>query len=86
MFRRADKDVISQAELRKGAEFTAGSSSAMRLIGELYMLALERRLAGGAVIEPGPLSVDSRAGIICRRKDAITETRVAAVKLHCHSI
>ena len=86
MFRRADKDVISQAELRKGAEFTTESSSATRLVGELYMLALERRLADGAVIEPGPLSFDSRVGVVRRKKDAGTETRVEAAKLHWHSI
>jgi len=86
MFRRVDKDVISQAELRTGAEFTTGTSSATRLVGELYMLALERRLADGAVIEPGPLSFDSRVGVVCRKKDAGTETRVEVAKLHWHSI
>jgi hypothetical protein len=29
MFRKADKDVISQAELRKGAEWMTGTSSAV---------------------------------------------------------
>jgi hypothetical protein len=68
MFRKVDKNIISQAELRKGAEITTGTSSATRLVSELYMLALESRLTGGAVIEPGPLNFDSRVGVVCRKK------------------
>ena len=82
---KADKDVISQAELRKGAEWMTGNSSAVRLVRELYMCALERRLADGALIEPGPLGFDSRVGVVCKRKDAGTETRVDAARLHWHS-
>jgi hypothetical protein len=70
MFRRIEEDVISQAELRKGAALTTGTSAAIRLIHELYTQALERRLADGARIEPGPLSFDGRVGVICRKKDA----------------
>jgi hypothetical protein len=40
MSRRTAEDVISQAELRKGAEFTIGTSAAIRLVRELYMLQL----------------------------------------------
>ena len=85
MFRKADKDVISQAELRKGAEWMTRTSSAVLLVRELYMCALGRRLADGALIEPGPLGFDSRVGVVCRRKDAGTETGVNAAQLHWHS-
>ena len=63
-----------------------GISPAIRLVGELYMHALERRLANGALIEPGPLSFDSLVGVICRKKDAGTETKVEAARLRCYSI
>jgi len=86
MFRKADKDVISQAELRKGAEWMTGTSSAVLLVRELYLWALERRLADGALIEPGPFSFDSLVGVICRKKDAGTETKVEAARLRCYSI
>ncbi len=86
MFRRADKDVISQAELRKGEEFTTGTSPAIGLVRELYMHALERRLADGALIEPGPLSFDNHSGVVCRKKDAATETRMEAAGLRRHSM
>jgi hypothetical protein len=46
------------------------------------MQALERRLADDALIEPGPLSFDSRVGVICRKKEAGTETRVETAWLH----
>ena len=85
MFRRTAEDVISQAELRKGAEFTTGTSAAIRLVRELYMLALERRLEDGALIEPGPLSFVSRVGVVCRKKDASTEANVGAAKFQWHS-
>jgi hypothetical protein len=85
MDRMIEEDVISQAELRKGATFTTGTSAAIRLVRELYMQALARRLTDGALIEPGPLSFDRRVGVVCRKKDADTETRVGAVKLRWHS-
>jgi hypothetical protein len=85
MDRRIEEDVISQAELRKGAAFTTGTSAAIRLVRELYMMALVRRLADGALIEPGPLGFDSHAGVVCRKKDADTETRVRAVTFHRRS-
>ena len=81
MYRRFEGDVISQAELRKGAAFTTGTSAAIRLVCELYMQALARRLADGALIEPGPLSFDGCVGVVCRKKDAGTETRVRALEL-----
>jgi hypothetical protein len=85
MSRKIGEGVISQAELRKGATLTTGTSAAIRLICELYTQALERRLADGAVIEPGPLSYDSRVGVVGRKKGAGTETRVEAAGLHWHS-
>jgi hypothetical protein len=63
MFRSPRKDVISQTELRKGAEFAIGGSSAVDLVGELYMLALERLVADGALIEPGPLGFHTFRGV-----------------------
>jgi hypothetical protein len=86
MLQRADKDVISQAEMRKGVEFMNGISPAIRLVGELYMHALKRRLANGALIEPGPLSFNSLVGVICKKKDAGTETKVEACRSRRHSI
>ena len=85
MSRTTAEDVISQAELRKGAEFTTGTSAAIRLVRELYMLALERRLEDGALIEPGPLSFVSHIGVVCRKKDAGTETNVGAAKFQWRS-
>jgi hypothetical protein len=82
VLRKADKDVISQAELRKGEELMTGTSSAVRLVRELYMCVLERRLADCALIEPGPLTFDSHVGVVCRRKDAGTEARMDAARLH----
>jgi len=46
------------------------------------MQALERRLADGALIEPGPLSFDSSVGVVSRKKDGSTEIEVEAAKLH----
>ena len=80
MDRRIEEDVISQAELRKGAAFTTGTSAAIRLVRELYMMALVRRLADGALIEPGPLSFDCHVGVVSRKKDVDTETRGRAIK------
>jgi len=85
MYRMLEGDVISQAELRKGAAFTTGTSAAIRLVRELYIQALARRLADGAMIEPGPLSFDSRAGVVCRKKDTDIETSVGATKFHQRS-
>jgi hypothetical protein len=45
---RPGQDLLSQAELRKGAEFMVGTSSAVRLVQQLYLDALERRMAMGA--------------------------------------
>ena len=85
MYQRFEGDVISQAELRKGTAFTTGTSAAIRLVRELYMQALARRLTDGALIEPGPLSFDSRAGVVCGKKDADIETSVGAAKFHQRS-
>jgi hypothetical protein len=54
----AAQDLITQAELRKGAELMAGKSSAARLVCAIYMNALARRVADGAAIQPGPLAFD----------------------------
>jgi hypothetical protein len=56
-----------------------GDSSAVQLVRELYLDALERRLARGASIEPGPLSFVQSVGVVCQRKSAGKEiqTRVA---------
>jgi|ERR1051326_3610649 hypothetical protein len=72
------KDFISQAELRKGAELMTGTSSAVRLLRELYLDALERRLAGGAAIEPGPLGFTRSVGVVLERKEAGREMPLAA--------
>jgi len=52
-----------------------GASSAVRLVRELYLDALERRIARGAVIEPGPLSFVQSVGVVLRRKEAGRETQ-----------
>ena len=72
------KDFISQTELRKGAEFMIGTSSAVRLVRELYLDALERRIVRGAVIEPGPLGFAQSVGVVLERKEAGRETEFAA--------
>ena len=74
---RPGKDLISQAELRKGAEFMIGTSSAGRLVRELYLDALERRIARGAVIESGPLALVQSIGVVPERKEAGRETLLA---------
>ena len=76
MYSRAVEDVITQAELRKGAELMAGTSSAIRFIAELYICALKRRLANGAIIEPGPRIFDRTVGVVCGRKEPARETRI----------
>jgi len=63
-------DFISQAELRKGAEFMIGTSSGVRVLRELYLDALERRIGRGAVIEPGPLGFTQSVGVVLERKEA----------------
>ena len=68
------RDLISQAELRKVAELMTGASSAVQLVRELYLNALERRLADGAGIEPGPLSFVQSVGVVPQRKSARKET------------
>jgi hypothetical protein len=64
------KDLISQAELRKGAEFMVGTSSAAQLVRQLYLDALERRMARGAVVEPGPLGFVQSVGVVPEKKEA----------------
>ena len=76
---RPGKDLISQAELRKGAEFMIRTSSA-RLVRELYLDALERRIARGAVIESGPLAFVQSIGVVPERKEAGRETQVAVAR------
>jgi hypothetical protein len=61
-------DVITQAELRKGAEFITNKSSATGIVRELYMNALARRRAAGAVGEPGPLTFDQVLKTVSDRK------------------
>jgi len=77
---RSGNDLISQAELRKGAEFMIGTSSAVRLVRELYLDALERRIARGAVIESGPLAFVQSIGVVSERKEAGRETQVAVAR------
>jgi hypothetical protein len=72
---RPGKDLISQVELRKGGEFMIGTSSAVCLVRELYLDALERRIAGGAVIEPGPLGFVQSIGVVPKRTEAGRETQ-----------
>ena len=74
---RPGKDLISQGELRKGAEFMIETSSAVRLVRELYLAAIERRIARGAAIEPRPLGFVSSIGVVLERKEAARETQVA---------
>jgi hypothetical protein len=82
---RPIKDLISQAELRKGAEFMVGTSSAVRLIRQLYLDALERRMASGAVVEPGPLGFVQSVGVVPEKKEAGRETQVVVAQLFVHS-
>ena len=74
------RDLISQAELRKGVEFMIGTSSAVQLVRELYLNALERRLGDGAGIEPGPLSFVQSFGVVRQRKNARKETHTGVVE------
>ena len=62
------EDVVTQAELRKGTEFVTAQSSGARIVRELYMNALARRLVAGAVVEPGPLAFDQVLKTVCDRK------------------
>jgi hypothetical protein len=74
------RDLISQAELRKGAEFMIGTSSAVRLVRELYLDALERRIARGALIEPGPFGFVQSVGVVPEKKEAARETQVVVAQ------
>jgi hypothetical protein len=78
---RTRKDVISQAELRTGLELAMGGSPGNRFLQEIYMLALERRLAQGAVIEPGPLSFHNSLGVVVEKKSAGRETMLKTARL-----
>jgi hypothetical protein len=60
------EDVVTQSELGKGAEFAPDKSPGARIVRELYMNALARRLAAGATVGPGPLTFDQAAKTICR--------------------
>jgi hypothetical protein len=82
---RPSKDLISQAELRKGAEFMIGTSSAVRLVRQLYLDALERRMARGAVVEPGPLGFVESVGVVPEKKDAGRESQVVVAQMLSHS-
>jgi hypothetical protein len=77
---RPDADLISQAELRKGAEFMVGTSPAVRLVRELYLDALERRITKGAVIEPGPLGFVQSVGVVPEKKEAGRGTQVVVAQ------
>lgn len=74
------KDHISQAELRKGAELMIGTSSAACLVRELYLDALKRRLAAGALIEPEPLGFVHRLGVVLTRKGPGSDGTIAVVE------
>ena len=62
-----------------------GTSSAVRLVRELYLDALEHRIAGGAVIESGPLAFVQSVGVVLERKEAGRETQVVVAQLLGHS-
>ena len=81
---RPGTDLISQAELRKGAEFM-GTSPAVRLVRQLYLDALDRRITKGAVIEPGPLGFVQSVGVVPEQKEAGRETQVVVAQLLGHS-
>ena len=82
---RPGKDLISQAELRKGAEFMVGTSPAVRLVRQLYLDALDRRITKGAVIEPGPLGFVQSVGVVPEKKEAGRVTQVVVAQLLGHS-
>ena len=63
-----------------------GTSSAVQLVRELYLKALERRLGDGAEIEPGPLSFVQSVGVVPQRKSARKETETGVVELLRRSI
>ena len=69
----ACQDLISQTELQKGAELMEGKSSANRLVCELYMNALSRRFANGAIVEPGPFAFDPTRKTVHSRKPPESE-------------
>jgi len=82
---RPGKDLISQAELRKGAEFMVGTSSAVRLVQQLYLHALECRMARGAAIEPGPLGFVQSVGVVPEKKEAGRVSQVVVAQPLRHS-
>ena len=57
-----------------------GASSAVQLVRELYLNALERRLGEGAGIEPGHLSFMQGVGVVPQRKSARKETETGVVE------
>jgi hypothetical protein len=63
------------------AEFMVGTSSAVRLVRELYLDALELRITRGAVIEPGALGFVQSVGVVPERKEAGRETQVVVAQL-----
>jgi hypothetical protein len=64
------QDVITQAELRKDEEFGAKTSSAAHIVRELYLQALARRIAAGAVC-------GTRAAHIRRRREDSLHSKAA---------
>jgi len=86
---RLGRDLISQAELRKGVELMSGASSAVQLVRELYLNALERRLAklgDGARTEPGPLSFVESVGVVPKGKVRGRKPRLWVAELLRRSI
>jgi hypothetical protein len=78
---RLARDLVSQAELHKGAEFMTGTSAAVQLVRALYLNALARRLRNGARIEPGPLSFVQSVGVVPQAKGPRKETETGVVGL-----
>jgi hypothetical protein len=71
------EDIVTQAELRKDAEFSTNRSSAARLVRELYLNALARRITTGAAVESGPLTFDPISKSICVRKQPASAARAS---------
>ena len=71
---RPGKGLISQAELRKGAKFMIGTSSAIRLVRELYLHAIE------------DIVPNSRAGGPARHPFRRAAVMPARTTLHCRSV
>jgi hypothetical protein len=51
----ASPDIITQEQLRIGTDLIENVSMATRIC-KIYMQELQRRVAGGVIIEPGPLT------------------------------